>query len=255
MKKILIITLILSMIMLPTLVMADHDKSDKKGLPVFDDPNIGFLLLHEKNYNWEVVDKGAWGEMTYNIEGPTFDVTFNGYDLESNTEYSLIYYPYSFPEMGGLLPDSTILGEGITSKQGDIYIENSVNMWHSLPRFFDKDGAKIWLVPSSDIKGSIPNATMTTYYNSEEFETYTLEVGESITSLHLIELLDVDINGVQVWLKIDGTSYVITGLTECASPTTNTQICLNSAETGLPITTNPTEYLFNDNLITYTKTE
>lgn len=47
------------------------------------------LYLYQKDADWNVVDGGAWGKMSFS----SASFVFNGHKLVSGTEYSLIYYP------------------------------------------------------------------------------------------------------------------------------------------------------------------
>lgn len=109
--------------------------------------NVAHLNLYEKNPDtWNIVEDGAWGKMTYNTEGPTFDFVFNGHGLEAGTEYTLIYYPDPWPGKGLIC-----LGAGTATEEGDIHIMNTVDTG-DLPKEYDNnDKAKIWLVLSEDV--------------------------------------------------------------------------------------------------------
>ena len=119
--------------------------------------HIGHLYLVEKNPDtWEVVKNGSWGKMKYILKGPEFSFVFNGHKLEANQSYTLIYYPDPWP--GNNL---ICLGNASTNGNGSVHIKNSVNT-SSLPKEDDEnfpDGAKIWLVLSSDVdnESEIPN--------------------------------------------------------------------------------------------------
>ena len=109
--------------------------------------NIAHLYLHEKDPDdeWSIVDPGAWGKMTYNLSGCTFDFVFNGHDLkgEEDTEYTLIYYPDPWPGDGLIC-----LGTGAVDEFGDVHIMGSVNTG-------DLEDAKIWLVLSDHVECDI----------------------------------------------------------------------------------------------------
>jgi hypothetical protein len=125
--------------------------------------NVGHLYLYEKDSNdpnWAIVPNGAWGKMKYNLSGPTFDFVFNGHVLEPSTSYTLIYYPDPWPGTGLIC-----LGNAMSNEGGNVHIAGSVNTG-SLPALSDWnnlsnpnhsvggtviDGAKIWLVLSSDV--------------------------------------------------------------------------------------------------------
>lgn len=112
--------------------------------------NIGHLYLYEKtgDPDWEIVEGGAWGKMKYNLSGPEFEFVFNGHGLVPGQNYTLLYYPDPWPGN-----DLICLGVGLANGNGDIHIMGSVNTG-DLPAEVDQnypDGAKIWLVMSSDV--------------------------------------------------------------------------------------------------------
>ncbi len=111
--------------------------------------HIAHLFLVEKDPDtWEVVRNGSWGRMKYILEGPEFDFIFNGHKLEPSENYTLIYYPDPWP--GNNL---ICLGNATTNENGNVHIKGSVNT-SDLPSESDEnflDGAKIWLVLSSDV--------------------------------------------------------------------------------------------------------
>ena len=113
--------------------------------------NIAHLYLHEKDPDtWEIVEDGAWGKMKYNISGSELDFVFNGHALVPGEEYTLIYYPDPWPG-NGLIE----LGSGIACDEGNVHIKESVDTG-DLPAEEDDnypDGAKIWLILSSDSDG------------------------------------------------------------------------------------------------------
>ncbi|MFO8132781.1 MAG: hypothetical protein R6U10_02435 [Thermoplasmatota archaeon] len=108
---------------------------------------VAHLNLYEKNPDtWEIVEDGAWGKMTYNTEGPTFNFVFNGHGLEAGEDYTLIYYPDPWPGEGLIC-----LGSGTANEDGDVHIMNAVDTG-DLPKDPDEnDEAKIWLVLSEDV--------------------------------------------------------------------------------------------------------
>ncbi|MGB2986310.1 MAG: hypothetical protein WBE26_10545 [Phycisphaerae bacterium] len=109
--------------------------------------NTGHLVLCEKDPEWACVEDGAWGKMNYRLSGPVFRFVFNGHGLEPESMYTLIYYPDPWPGEGLIC-----LGEGMGDEFGNVHIRAMVNTC-DLPAPFDEneDGAKIWLVLSSDI--------------------------------------------------------------------------------------------------------
>lgn len=112
--------------------------------------NIAHLYLYEKNpSDWKIVSGGAWGKMTYNQSGPTFDYVFNGHGLQSNKSYSLIYYGDPWP---GNNPGA-LIASGVSNSDGNIHLGGSIDLGMDLPAPADANypiGAKIWLVTSAD---------------------------------------------------------------------------------------------------------
>jgi hypothetical protein len=119
--------------------------------------NIAHAYLYEKvpSGDWPILEGGAWGKMTYNQSGSTFDFVFNGHGLEPGRDYTLIYYPditgNPWPRVGIIC-----LGSGTADGDGDVHIMDSVETG-DLPTGADINlEAKIWLVLSSDVDCSVP---------------------------------------------------------------------------------------------------
>lgn len=113
--------------------------------------NIAHLYLYEKSpTDWSIVDGGAWGKMEYNLSGPTFDFVFNGKGLDADVDYSLIYYKDPWPGT-----PATCLASGTANGGGNVHFANSAELNTDLADSGDPndgtDGAKIWLVLSSDV--------------------------------------------------------------------------------------------------------
>jgi hypothetical protein len=118
---------------------------------------IGFLYLIEKDTDWKPVLGGAYGKMHYNIWGKEFNFWFEGHGLVQDKEYTLIYYPDPWPGKG-----LKCLGSGTAhGKHGNVAIWGRADFGTDLPASGDANatailpsgavGAKIWLVPSSDV--------------------------------------------------------------------------------------------------------
>ena len=111
--------------------------------------HVGHLYLFEKDpTTWEIIDDGARGKMKYNLSGPEFDFVFNGHGLEPGLDYTLIYYPDPWPGEGLIC-----LGEGTSDFDGNVHIKNTLDTG-IMPSMDDEnypDGAKIWLILSSDV--------------------------------------------------------------------------------------------------------
>jgi len=131
--------------------------------------NVAHLYLVEKDPgDWSTVEDGAWGKMKYNIESSSFDFVFNGHGLETDTGYSLIYYV----DPWGASPQGLFIGAGSTdSLLGNVHIAGSMDLETDLPMLGDEnevDGAKIWLVRSSDITVTDGEVSFTVW-NAEEY--------------------------------------------------------------------------------------
>lgn len=112
--------------------------------------NMAHLYLYEKDPStWNIVDGGAWGKMEYNLSGPTFDFVFNGKGLDASGDYSLIYYKDPWPGT-----PATCLASGTANGGGNVHLAGSANVGDLADSGVDgdgTDGAKIWLVQSSDV--------------------------------------------------------------------------------------------------------
>jgi hypothetical protein len=129
--------------------------------------NVAHLYLYEKSEtDWQILPKGAWGKMKYRMSGPSFNFVFNGKKLIPGEEYTLIYYPDPWPGNGLIC-----LGTGVANGGGNVHIKGAVFNVPDLPILeidlnhpgnpghqdcIDNstciDGAKIWLVLSSDVE-------------------------------------------------------------------------------------------------------
>src|SRR5665648_471967 len=133
-----------------TTIVPETDLSGKGPNGQAGNSNIAHLYLYEKDANWDVVDKGAWGKMKYNLSGEMFEFVFNGHGLEAGYDYTLIYYPDPWPGNGLIC-----LGSGTANKGGEVHIAESYEGIDFLPVVLDdnfQEGAKIWLVLTSDIE-------------------------------------------------------------------------------------------------------
>src|SRR3989344_19741 len=90
------------------------------------------LYLYEKDANWNAVEGGAWGKMTF---GDEFFV-FNGHELTPGEEYSLINYVDPWPGT-----TSALLASGTADADGNIHLSGDLTSVLS---------GKVWLVLSSD---------------------------------------------------------------------------------------------------------
>ncbi len=150
--------------------------------------NVGQLYLYEKieppqpyppDTPWTIVEDGAWGKMRYQLSGSLFQFVFNGHKLEPGTAYTLIYYPDPWPGTGLIC-----LGSGTGDEYGNVHIMTSADIDTDLPTPADLnnpknpghetcvmdstciEGAKIWLVLSSDVDC---NGRSMTGWNAAEY--------------------------------------------------------------------------------------
>lgn len=109
--------------------------------------NMAHLYLFEKDPStWDIIAGGAWGKMTYRQSGSEFCFVFNGHGLEIGSDYTLMYYPDPWPGDGLIC-----LGTGVADELGNVHIMGCASTG-DLPADFDEnEGAKIWLVLSSDV--------------------------------------------------------------------------------------------------------
>lgn len=69
------------------------------------------LYLYEKDIDWNIVEDGAWGKMTFKYEDK---YTFNGHQLNPLSEYTLVNYE-SWNSI-------SCIGNGISDEYGDVHI-------------------------------------------------------------------------------------------------------------------------------------
>ncbi len=141
--------------------------------PVF--PGTRTLVLENKDAIWDVISDGKNGTLTYNTSGDTFNYTLVASGL-SDISYSLIYYADKDPRFqswGGDNPGKVIgtftasggaINSGLQTPNLGMDLPESPD-WNINPApdycddhngFDDYNtcvGAKIWLVPTSDLTG------------------------------------------------------------------------------------------------------
>ena len=120
-------------------------------IEIYAEQLTGSLVLENKtgDPDWKIIDDDYQGTLNYNLTGPTFNYSFTGKAPQSNTDYCLVYYadPWAGNNPGALI------GCGQTDTNGDINLSGSPNLGIDLPDSADANfpqGAKIWLVTSSD---------------------------------------------------------------------------------------------------------
>jgi len=125
-------------------------------IEIYAEQLTGNVRLENKSGDpdWKILGgDGIWATLTYNLTGPTFDYSLSGKVTKNSTEYRLIYYtdPWAGDNPGALI------GTGTSTATGDITMSGSVDLGMDLPASSDQnhpEGAKIWLVPSSDYNSS-----------------------------------------------------------------------------------------------------
>ena len=109
--------------------------------------HVSHLYLYEKNpTTWDVISNGSWGKMKYGLSGEEFEFVFNGHNLTSGQNYTLIYYPDPWPGEGLIC-----LGNVTANEEGNVHIAESVDTGNLPSEDDENECAKIWLVLSSDV--------------------------------------------------------------------------------------------------------
>jgi len=107
-------------------------------------------LVTKDNTDWS--ETGEAGTLVFKTVNEKFDYTLEVSGLAANTEYDLIYYadPWTGNNPGALI------GTVTTDDTGAVSASDSVELGMDLPATGDDnlaEGAKIWLVPSTDYDG------------------------------------------------------------------------------------------------------
>jgi hypothetical protein len=109
---------------------------------------VKHLYLFEKDSEWNILDRGAWGKVTILTHKDKY--IFNGHKVNTLLDYSLINYapgtdwgeePYPNPWPG---EGSVEIGSGEPTEGGNIHLKGE---WSSLIE------GKIWLVDGIDFDG------------------------------------------------------------------------------------------------------
>jgi predicted ribosomally synthesized peptide with SipW-like signal peptide len=140
-------------------------------------PTTRTLILEDKDAIWDVIQNNKQGTLTYNVSGNEFVGTFNATGLTATTSYSLIYYADKDPRFGswGGNNPGAVIATFITNGSGNIVavpVNQNLGMdlpaspdWNinPVPNYCDNNntfddyntcaGAKIWLVPTSNLTG------------------------------------------------------------------------------------------------------
>jgi len=139
---------------------ADTMKFD---IEIYAEQLKGELVLENKSGapDWQIKGgDGMQGTLTYNLTSPTFDYKFEATGLTGSTDYSLIYYADPWPG-DGVTHDTGVLIAKFTAASGIIpSTSGSINLGMDLPQWPSDqnhpEGAKLWLVPSSDYSTVTP---------------------------------------------------------------------------------------------------
>jgi hypothetical protein len=132
-------------------------------IEIYAEQLTGKLVLENKTGvpDWQIKGgDGIQGTLTYNLTSPTFDYKFEATGLTGSTDYSLIYYADPWPgdgvshDTGVLIAKFTAAGGIISSTSGSINLGMDLPQWPSDQNH--PEGAKIWLVPSSDYSTVTP---------------------------------------------------------------------------------------------------
>jgi hypothetical protein len=104
--------------------------------------------------SWAAIIDGTYAIVAYDAQaGPDFDWSLEGYGLQNNTEYELIYYADPWPGNGDGA-GGALIGSGTTNGFGRLSIAaTSTDLGMDMPNVHDwndPDGAKLWLVPATD---------------------------------------------------------------------------------------------------------
>jgi len=178
--------------------------------------NAEVLNLTQKDTTtWLEVSGGATATLTYAPEGDTFVYTLDFYqDAEVPIDYSLIYYKDQACNPTSLPGIVTVIGSGTSTFSGspDIgslpAVDDANSNSTGLCNYAYPYGAKIWLVPSTDIDGA--NLTWS------QFSNYLFE-----------ENIRDDTNA-----ELSGTSHLITYTKTIATPTPSPTQPITSSSGG-----------------------
>lgn len=141
MKKIYIIAAIVSILLIANISNACENQEQKEKSKKF------YLHLYQKDPStWDIIENGSWGKMKYTTSGQEFEFIFNGYQLTPKQNYTLIYYPDPWPGNGLIC-----LAKSTVNEFGKLYMSESIDTGNLPSENDENNGAKIWLVLSSDV--------------------------------------------------------------------------------------------------------
>lgn len=154
------------------------------------------LNLTSKDLSWNPTD-AMKATLTYDLVSPEFNYELVAEGLQANTSYVLIYYADKlnrFVEWGGDNPGA-LIATVTTNGSGNLEVSDSINLKMNLPQAVDWNagpdaideycggsddfglcqGAKIWLIPSSDYDNATKKLTAwnpSTYLFETDLITY-----------------------------------------------------------------------------------
>jgi len=126
------------------------------------------VLENKDPGTWEEINgDGIRGVVKFDSSGADFSYGLFAKGLDADTDYSLIYYadPWPGDNPGALITESTTNGKGKIPR----WDEGSVDLGMNLPDVNDAnypDGAKLWLVPSTDYDSDTNSMTA---WNPEDY--------------------------------------------------------------------------------------
>jgi predicted ribosomally synthesized peptide with SipW-like signal peptide len=132
----------------------------------------GSVKLDNKveNENWRVVwEDDKYGVLTYNMMGPTFDYSFTGKAPKASTYYCLIYYADPWPGDGALIGCAMSDGSGGITMSGSTELNMDLPDWNTCQDQNHPEGAKIWLVTSSDYNSNSQTTGPMTAWNPGDY--------------------------------------------------------------------------------------
>lgn len=151
------------------------------------------LDIVQKDASWNVIG-GSSGTLTY--EASNF--VFNGAGLQNSVDYTLINYGEPYPGTGDI-----VLGHAVSTGGGVISITGT--MPTTLTSTTDAEGkAKIWLVLTSDLTGTVFNTWQPNLYL---FEKNLIPINPAVCEPTLSDGIDVTGNIVQV-LSIESSADI-----------------------------------------------
>jgi hypothetical protein len=173
MNKKIIITAILMTAMFASSVLADTATGTANVYCTQpSDCTMTTLNLENKNANWQVIQDGISATLTFGTIGPTFSGTLTTLGLGGSTNYALIYYPdnanrfVNWNGNGGVVIatwNGNVAGLVINNNlvpnlpiAGDWNINpnpNYCNNNNGFDSYAHCSGAKLWIVPTSDLTG------------------------------------------------------------------------------------------------------